>query len=115
MALLWVVKEIKQTSILFPVMLIVMVLVRKLIEKLFTEEELGHLDDKMPEIRWRKKKDKETTSTEQHPHVSMGSSSVIKIPFKNVMQLGTCLRKINPTTSATPAEAPPKDSKRQGS
>lgn len=67
LALLWAVKAIKQISILFPVMLIVMVLVRKLIEKIFTEEELNHLDDKMPEIRRRKKEDKKQEQVSAEP------------------------------------------------
>lgn len=74
---LCVVKEIKITSIIFPLMvrllflwllrqsvftllrlqLVVMVGVRKLMEYVFTERELKYLDDKMPEITLRKKED----------------------------------------------------------
>ena len=34
-----------------------MIAVRKLMEFVFTKEELKHLDDHMPEIHWRKKED----------------------------------------------------------
>ena len=46
---LWVVKDIKQTSILFPVMLVVMMGIRKLLDFVFTRNELRILDDVLPE------------------------------------------------------------------
>lgn len=55
-----------------------------------------------------------TVATESHLHVPMGTGNVMKIPLKDIMQLGTRLRRISSTTSTTPVEAPPADSKRQG-
>jgi hypothetical protein len=57
LALLWIIKSIKKTKIGFPIMLVVMVGVRKLLEYIFSKEDLNQLDDAMPEIHLRKKDD----------------------------------------------------------
>lgn len=59
LAALWVIKDISQTSILFPIMLVVMVGVRKSLEKLFHEEELRILDDVFPSFKRSKQMDEE--------------------------------------------------------
>lgn len=48
--LLWVIKSIKSISILFPIMVVALVGARKLMDYIFTQRELGYLDDIMPEI-----------------------------------------------------------------
>jgi hypothetical protein len=47
---LWVIKSIKSISILFPIMVLALVGARKLMDYIFTQRELGYLDDVMPEI-----------------------------------------------------------------
>ena len=44
----------QQTSILFPVMLVVMVGVRKLLDFIFSEKELQMLDDTFPDFKRQK-------------------------------------------------------------
>jgi len=46
---LWVIKDVKQTSILFPVMLVIMMGVRKALDWVFTKNEMKILDDILPE------------------------------------------------------------------
>ncbi|XP_074039608.1 electroneutral sodium bicarbonate exchanger 1-like isoform X2 [Leptinotarsa decemlineata] len=46
---LWVVQSFSQISILFPVMLVVMIVIRKFLDCIFTRQELQILDDLMPE------------------------------------------------------------------
>nr|XP_027203060.1 sodium-driven chloride bicarbonate exchanger-like [Dermatophagoides pteronyssinus] len=53
--LLWAVKSYKKISIMFPLMLLVIVIVRKLLDFVFTRQELKILDDIMPESTKRKK------------------------------------------------------------
>ncbi|XP_021945310.1 sodium-driven chloride bicarbonate exchanger [Folsomia candida] len=48
LVLLWIIKSLKQTAILFPLMLVVMMLVRKLLDYVFTQTELLALDDALP-------------------------------------------------------------------
>ncbi|KAE9556518.1 hypothetical protein FO519_000212 [Halicephalobus sp. NKZ332] len=48
LGLLWVVKSIKSISIAFPITLIVMIVVRKLMESMFSPRHLRYLDDPMP-------------------------------------------------------------------
>ncbi|KPM02283.1 Na+-driven anion exchanger 1-like protein [Sarcoptes scabiei] len=52
---LWVVKSSKPISIAFPLMLLVILGVRKLLDFVFTRDELKILDDTMPEFRRKKK------------------------------------------------------------
>merc|ERR1711981_1213044 len=56
---LWVIKDIKQTSILFPIMLVVMMGVRKLLDYVFEKHELKILDDILPEFKRHEKLDDE--------------------------------------------------------
>jgi sodium bicarbonate transporter 10 len=47
---LWVIKSFQATSILFPLMLVVMIGVRKSLDCIFTRREMKILDDVMPEM-----------------------------------------------------------------
>jgi hypothetical protein len=51
LGLLWVIKDIKETSILFPIMLVVMMGIRKLLDYFFEESELKILDDILPHFK----------------------------------------------------------------
>src|SRR4051812_15624426 len=82
-----------------------MVGVRKLIEKIFSQEELAQLDDKMPEFTLRKKEDQRkrresmaiqdnedddevgplrAIATKAHLHIPMASGNVMKVPLPQV-------------------------------
>ncbi|XP_075991966.1 na[+]-driven anion exchanger 1 isoform X1 [Anticarsia gemmatalis] len=50
---LWVIKSFSTTSILFPLMLVVMIGIRKALDLFFTRREMKILDDVMPEITKR--------------------------------------------------------------
>lgn len=56
-ALLWGVKSYKKISITFPLMLVVIILIRKLLDFCFTRDELKILDDIMPESAKRKREE----------------------------------------------------------
>lgn len=51
--ILWLIKSFQQTSILFPLMLVVMIGIRKSLDCVFTRRELKILDDIMPEMTKR--------------------------------------------------------------
>ncbi|XP_032570804.1 sodium bicarbonate cotransporter 3 isoform X18 [Drosophila sechellia] len=51
--ILWLIKSFSQTSILFPLMLVVMIGIRKALDLVFTRRELKILDDIMPEMTKR--------------------------------------------------------------
>ncbi|XP_037883194.1 electroneutral sodium bicarbonate exchanger 1 isoform X4 [Glossina fuscipes] len=53
LAVLWLIKSFSSTSILFPLMLVVMIGIRKALDLVFTRRELKILDDIMPEITKR--------------------------------------------------------------
>lgn len=50
---LWVIKSFSSTSILFPLMLVVMIGIRKSLDLFFTRREMKILDDVMPEMTKR--------------------------------------------------------------
>ncbi|XP_049301403.1 sodium-driven chloride bicarbonate exchanger isoform X6 [Anopheles funestus] len=56
-AVLWLIKSFSITSILFPLMLVVMIGVRKSLDYFFTKRELKILDDIMPEMTKRARAD----------------------------------------------------------
>ncbi|XP_071744288.1 electroneutral sodium bicarbonate exchanger 1 isoform X41 [Lepeophtheirus salmonis] len=56
---LWIIKDIKATSILFPLMLVVMMGVRKLLDFIFSKADLKALDDILPEFKRKEKLDDE--------------------------------------------------------
>ncbi|XP_052079267.1 sodium bicarbonate cotransporter 3-like isoform X1 [Mytilus californianus] len=71
LALLWVVKTIKEISIIFPLMVLAMCFVRKGMDWIFTRDELEWLDDNLPEAHHRdqedelKKKEEEEKEAEE--------------------------------------------------
>nr|XP_016937828.1 sodium-driven chloride bicarbonate exchanger isoform X8 [Drosophila suzukii] len=78
--ILWLIKSFSQTSILFPLMLVVMIGIRKALDLVFTRRELKILDDIMPEMTKRAaaddlhKLDAEDITINQH-HPSSGSGA----------------------------------------
>lgn len=54
---LWLIKSFPETSILFPLMLVVMIGLRKALDLVFTRRELKILDDIMPELTKRQEDD----------------------------------------------------------
>ncbi|XP_064475262.1 sodium-driven chloride bicarbonate exchanger-like isoform X3 [Ornithodoros turicata] len=60
---LWLIKSYKPSSIAFPLMLVVMIGVRKLLDFIFTQRELKVLDDVMPE-HTKKKREEELQKEE---------------------------------------------------
>ena len=62
--LLWVIKSNKKISISFPLMVLALVGIRKLMDYVFTQKELSYLDDIMPELIKRSKEDGEDNHDE---------------------------------------------------
>ncbi|XP_078099423.1 sodium-driven chloride bicarbonate exchanger-like isoform X3 [Sander vitreus] len=63
LVLLWVIKTSK-AAIVFPMMVLALVFIRKLLDFIFTKRELSWLDDLMPE--WKKKKLEDAAEEEEH-------------------------------------------------
>jgi len=59
MIAMWVVKSVKSTSIAFPVMLIALIAIRKLLDYTFTQSDLFWLDHLLPDAHRRDKEDKQ--------------------------------------------------------
>ncbi|XP_037814217.1 electroneutral sodium bicarbonate exchanger 1 isoform X8 [Lucilia sericata] len=66
---LWLIKSFSSTSILFPLMLVVMIGIRKSLDLIFTRRELKILDDIMPEMTKRQNADDlHQLDAEDHHH-----------------------------------------------
>ncbi|KPM04625.1 electroneutral sodium bicarbonate exchanger-like protein [Sarcoptes scabiei] len=109
-ALLWAVKSYKKISIMFPLMLLVIVIVRKLLDFFFTRSELKILDDIMPESTKRKREEeKQLLKKESEDEIASSnnsgtgastllptaSSNNVTIPLANGNVLKIPLSKIN--------------------
>uniref|UniRef100_A0A8C5I704 Anion exchange protein n=1 Tax=Gouania willdenowi TaxID=441366 RepID=A0A8C5I704_GOUWI len=77
LVLLWVIKTSK-AAIVFPMMVLALVFIRKLLDFIFTKRELSWLDDLMPE--WKKKK-LEDAAQEVHSryHVPSGGINIVDV------------------------------------
>eukprot|EP00794_Sanderia_malayensis_P012950 gene12950-14282_t len=72
LVLLWVIKSIKATKMLFPIMLVVMIVMRKALDRYFTRQELKSLDDILPEFK-RKERDEEEDDDDDDDDSGSGS------------------------------------------
>lgn len=95
---LWLIKSYKPSSIAFPLMLVVMIGVRKLLDFIFTQRELKVLDDIMPEHTKKKQEEDKMKQAEREefemknallPEASSGNVAIalvngnlIKVPME---------------------------------
>ncbi|XP_034029604.1 sodium bicarbonate cotransporter 3-like isoform X2 [Thalassophryne amazonica] len=85
--LLWVIK-FSPAAIIFPIMVLALVFVRKLLDFCFTKKELSWLDDLIPESKKKKADDKKKKEDAQQvieevdEEPAFGRGTIIKIPIK---------------------------------
>jgi len=77
---LWVIKDVKQTSILFPVMLVVMMGIRKGLDFVFTRTELKILDDILPEHKRSERMDDEAEASKAEEVAGGGDGGAAQPP-----------------------------------
>ena len=65
LAMLWIIKSIQKISILFPIMVLALVGARKVMDYIFTQRELGYLDDVMPEVVKKEIEERKNSSIEE--------------------------------------------------
>ncbi|KAG7215223.1 hypothetical protein INR49_022683 [Caranx melampygus] len=85
LVLLWVIKT-SPAAIVFPMMVLALVFVRKLLDLCFSKRELSYLDDLMPE--WKKKNlDDASKKTEEESQVMLSSkqedTTAVQIPMES--------------------------------
>nr|XP_022914350.1 sodium bicarbonate cotransporter 3 isoform X7 [Onthophagus taurus] len=85
---LWVIKSFSTTSILFPLMLVVMIGIRKSLDFFFARRELKILDDIMPEMTKRHQQDMIEGSEQDKPiHLENAGNLKISLANGNVMNI----------------------------
>ncbi|XP_044044253.1 sodium-driven chloride bicarbonate exchanger-like isoform X1 [Siniperca chuatsi] len=78
LVLLWVIKTSK-AAIVFPMMVLALVFIRKLLDFIFTKRELSWLDDLMPE--WKKKKLEDAEQEEEHSIIAE-EEGIVQVPLE---------------------------------
>ncbi|KAG1685793.1 Sodium-driven chloride bicarbonate exchanger [Nymphon striatum] len=96
LVILFLIKSNKKISISFPLMVAAMVAIRKLLDFLFTQNELKILDDVMPEPTKRKREEEQekVKNIEDEPiltknnsvHIQLSTGNVMKIPAAKLQQ-----------------------------
>ncbi|KOB71446.1 Sodium-driven chloride bicarbonate exchanger [Operophtera brumata] len=93
---LWLIKSFSTTSILFPLMLVVMIGIRKALDLFFTRREMMILDDVMPEMTKRSEDDlrelgdaEETTKTnppayQENLQIPLINGNIMNIPLASI-------------------------------
>ncbi|XP_046607343.1 sodium-driven chloride bicarbonate exchanger [Neodiprion virginianus] len=82
---LWLIKSFSATSILFPLMLVVMIGIRKSLDFFFTRRELKILDDVMPETSKKHAHDMQQLENgeDEEKSLGFGTSGNLQIPLAN--------------------------------
>ncbi|XP_075905434.1 sodium-driven chloride bicarbonate exchanger-like isoform X2 [Nelusetta ayraudi] len=78
LVLLWVIKT-SRAAIVFPMMVLALVFIRKLLDFMFTKRELSWLDDLMPE--WKKKKLEDAQQEEEHSIIAE-EEGIVQVPLE---------------------------------
>ncbi|KAI1291988.1 Sodium-driven chloride bicarbonate exchanger [Halotydeus destructor] len=102
-SLLWIIKSYKPTSIAFPLMLVFMIGVRKMLDFVFTQAELKILDDVMPDHAKKEKHEGDDDVSDGHvagllPNASSGN---VAIPLANGTVLKIPVEKFNSSADQT--------------
>ncbi|XP_018910915.2 sodium-driven chloride bicarbonate exchanger isoform X5 [Bemisia tabaci] len=94
LVVLWLIKSFSQTSIFFPLMLVVMIGIRKSLDWVFTQRELKILDDVMPDtIRRSEEEERLDVDEEEKPmgfepsgnlQIPLANGNIMKIPFASI-------------------------------
>ncbi|KAK7079109.1 Sodium bicarbonate cotransporter 3 [Halocaridina rubra] len=100
LACLWIIKSFSQTSILFPLMLVVMIGIRKMLDWIFTQRELKILDDTLPEFSRKKRleseaQDDDDDDTDDCKMEKSPTEGVMSIPLANGNVMKVPLNPIN--------------------
>ncbi|XP_056876048.1 sodium bicarbonate cotransporter 3-like isoform X4 [Takifugu flavidus] len=113
LVLLWVIKA-SAAAVVFPMMVLALVFVRKLLDLFFTKRELSWLDDLMPESKKKKeddKKKKEREKLEEESRLLAEEELAMKVSFEGQNQLNIPVKtlsgrsyRIGLVTSTSPVE-----------
>ncbi|XP_045713296.1 sodium bicarbonate cotransporter 3 isoform X7 [Phyllostomus hastatus] len=81
LVLLWVIKA-SAAAVVFPMMVLALVFIRKLMDLCFTKRELSWLDDLMPESKKKKEDDKKKKEKEEAERMLRADDETVHLPFE---------------------------------
>ncbi|XP_075861960.1 sodium bicarbonate cotransporter 3 isoform X4 [Microcebus murinus] len=81
LVLLWVIKA-SAAAVVFPMMVLALVFVRKIMDLCFTKRELSWLDDLMPESKKKKEDDKKKKEKEEAERMLQDDDDTVHLPFE---------------------------------
>ncbi|XP_006851674.1 PREDICTED: sodium bicarbonate cotransporter 3 isoform X4 [Chrysochloris asiatica] len=94
LVLLWVIK-VSSAAVVFPMMVLALVFVRKLMDLCFTKRELSWLDDLMPESKKKKEDDKKKEKEEAERMLQADDSDTVHLPFEGGSLLQIPVKALN--------------------
>ncbi|XP_045153619.1 sodium bicarbonate cotransporter 3 [Echinops telfairi] len=95
LVLLWVIKA-SSAAVVFPMMVLALVFVRKLMDLCFTKRELSWLDDLMPESKKKKEDDKKKKEKEEAERMLQAEESdTVHLPFEGGSLLQIPVKALN--------------------
>uniref|UniRef100_A0A452J7M2 Anion exchange protein n=1 Tax=Gopherus agassizii TaxID=38772 RepID=A0A452J7M2_9SAUR len=83
LAILWILKS-TVAAIIFPVMILALILVRKMLDFIFSQHDLAWIDNIIPEREKKKEDDKKKKKKKENTEPRFPTPSVIKIPMEPV-------------------------------
>lgn len=96
---LWTIKSFPETSILFPLMLVIMIIMRKMLDFVFTQRDLKILDDALPEFKRKDRLQKEEESLldvdAEAKVINHGSMVTVPLTNGNVLKVPNTHPSIN--------------------
>ncbi|XP_075778114.1 sodium bicarbonate cotransporter 3 isoform X10 [Pelodiscus sinensis] len=98
LVLLWVIKA-SAAAVVFPMMVLALVFIRKLMDLCFTNRELSWLDDLMPESKKKKEDDKKKRAKEEAERMLQTvDSETVRLPYEggNVLEIPVKALKYSP-------------------
>ncbi|XP_034517994.1 sodium bicarbonate cotransporter 3 isoform X10 [Ailuropoda melanoleuca] len=97
LVLLWVIKA-SAAAVVFPMMVLALVFVRKLMDLCFTKRELSWLDDLMPESKKKKEDDKKKKEKEEAERMLQADDDTVHLPFegRSLLQIPVKALKYSP-------------------
>eukprot|EP00091_Calanus_sinicus_P025248 TRINITY_DN9518_c0_g1_i1.p1 TRINITY_DN9518_c0_g1~~TRINITY_DN9518_c0_g1_i1.p1 ORF type:complete len:154 (-),score=43.24 TRINITY_DN9518_c0_g1_i1:229-690(-) len=82
--ILWLIQSFKQTSILFPIMLVLLIGIRKLLDRVFSNFELKVLGDILPQSKRQERLDQEEI---RRKSIDCGNMEIIVLWMRRILMM----------------------------
>ncbi|ROL54066.1 Electrogenic sodium bicarbonate cotransporter 4 [Anabarilius grahami] len=106
LAVLWILKS-TVAAIIFPVMILGLMVVRKMLDLVFSQHDLAWLDDILPEKDKKKKEDEKKKKEKKKPKADEHNNSDEECPKDSLPSVKIPLEPMNPSVQTNPSNSDP--------